>query len=108
MDQIIEFTPVLTFFVLYTGLLFGAIHWMLKAQISPIKELLTNHITETNHRITETNQKITETNNKIDTLSAEINNKIDAFRVEVTESIKDTNTNVTKLYEILLQQQNKE
>ena len=73
MEQIGSLWPVVTAFVLYTGLLFGGFAWMLKAcikpieksfdkheknmkellkaQITPIKELLDNHITDTNKKI---------------------------------------------------------
>ena len=60
--KIQEIVAVGGFFVLYTGLLFGGFSWMLKAQIDPLKELLTNHITDTN-------KKIDRLSDRFDTLS---------------------------------------
>ena len=69
--------PAVTFIVLYTALLFGGWAWMLhahtkqikaeiKAEITPIKEALTNHITSTNKKIDDLRQ---ETNSRFDKLN---------------------------------------
>ena len=43
--------PAVTVLILYTGLLFAGFSWMIKAEVKPIKELLTNHITDTNKKV---------------------------------------------------------
>ena len=71
-----EILAVGGFFVLYTGFLFGGFSWMLKsqitplkemftAQITPIKELLNNHITDTNKKIDELRQEMRENHKEI-------------------------------------------
>ena len=82
--------PAVTVLILYTGLLFGAFSWMLKAQIQPIKEILTNHITDTNK--------------KIDDLRQETNSRFD----KLNERFDRLNERFDSLYELLLKdKQNK-
>ncbi len=76
--------PAVTFLVLYTGFLFAGFSWMLKSQIDPVKELLTNHITDTNKKIDDTNKKIDDTNKRIDVLSQEMK---EGFK-EIKEIVK--------------------
>ena len=82
--KIQDIVAVCSFFVLYTGLLFGGFSWMLKAQLKahtdPIKaqiELINNKIELTNNKIDLINNKldnhITDTNKKIDKLSDRFN-----------------------------------
>ena len=78
--------PAVTVLILYTGLLFGAFSWMLKAQIQPIKEILTNHITDTN-------KKIDRLSDRFDKLSDRIDKQNDQFN---------------RLYEFLLKEKQNE
>ncbi len=60
--------PAVTFLVLYTSLLFAGFSWMLKAEIGPIKEILTNHITDTNKKIEDNSKKIDRLSDRFDRL----------------------------------------
>ena len=60
--------PAVTFLVLYTGLLFAGFSWMLKAQVQPIRELLTNHITGTNQKIEQLTDRIDNLTDRFDRL----------------------------------------
>ena len=51
MEYLEKLWPVGIFFVAYTSLIFTIFHWMLKDQITPVKELLSNHISDTNKKI---------------------------------------------------------
>ncbi len=76
LSAITDFFSDVTLLVLYTGLLFAGWAWMLKAEnkgleakIENIKELLANHITDTNKKIDDLRQ---DTNKKFDDLRQEI------------------------------------
>ena len=60
--------PAVTVLILYTGLLFGAFSWMLNAQIQPIKEILTNHITDTNKKIDQLSEQFSQLSERFDRL----------------------------------------
>ena len=71
--------PAVTFIVLYTALLFGGWAWMLnahtkqikaeiKAEITPVKEALTNHITETNKKIEQLTNRFDKLSDRFDRL----------------------------------------
>ena len=67
--------PAVTFIVLYTALLFGGWAWMLhahtkqiKAEITPIKEALTNHITSTNKKIEQLTNRFDKLSDRFDRL----------------------------------------
>ena len=81
--------PAVTFLVLYTGLLFAGFSWMLKAEVKPIKEILTNHITDTNKKIEDTRKEL-------------VNLRKDTRR-ELVNLRKDTNEQFSRLYELLIQ-----
>ncbi len=83
--------------MLYTGFIFAGFNWMLKtqtkqinAQIEPIKELLSNHISDTNKKIDNLSNRISDTNKRIDQLSDRIDKQSDQF---------------DKLYDFLMQKQ---
>ena len=71
-----------TVLILYTGLLFGAFSWMLKAQIQPIKEILTNHITDTNK--------------KIDDIKTDTNKRLDHLREDMKDGFKEIKEMINK------------
>ena len=92
METLETLQPLAIFLVLYTGLIFGGFSWMLKSQIEPIKELLSNHITDTNKRIGETNKRIEDTNKRIEETNKRIedtNKRIEALRIEIKEDLKE-------------------
>ena len=70
------------FFVAYTSLIFTIFHWMLKAQITsvkdqitsvkdqitPVKELLSNHISDTNKKIDKLSDRVDKLSDRFDKL----------------------------------------
>ena len=88
--------PAVTFLVLYTGLLFAGFSWMLKAEVKPIKEILTNHITDTNKKIEDTRRELV-------SLRKDTNEQIKETREELVNLRKDTNEQFSRLYELLIQ-----
>ena len=60
--------PVVTFVILYTGLIFGGFNWMLSAKIDPINEKLGNHITDTNKKIDRLSEKVDRLSERFDKL----------------------------------------
>ncbi len=90
MDKLIELFQTdwggVTFLILYTSLLFTGWAWMLSAKINPIKELLTNHITDTNKKIDDLQSS---TNQKIDDLQSSTNQKIDDLKSDIKEVRQD-------------------
>ena len=83
MEYLENLWPAVSFLVLYTGFIFGGFHWMLKAQIKPVKELLNNHISDTN-------KKIDQLSDRFDKQSDRFDRQSDRF---------------DKLYDFLMQQQ---
>ena len=84
--------PAVTFLVLYTGFLFAGFSWMLKSQIDPVKELLTNHITDTNKRFDDTNKRFDDTNKRFDDTNKrfdDTNKRFDVLSQEMKEGFKE-------------------
>ncbi len=89
MEYLESIWPAVTFFMLYTGFIFAGFNWMLKthtkqinAQIDLIKELLSNHVTDTDK--------------KIDDVKAEVK-EVRAEVKEVRAEVKDVNAKLDKL-----------
>ena len=82
--------PVVTLVVVYTGFIFGGFSWMLKAQITPIKELLNNHISDTNKKIDKLSDRVDKLSDRFDKQSDRFDKQSDRF---------------DKLYDFLMQQQ---
>ncbi len=75
LSAITDFFSDVTLLVLYTGLLFAGFSWMIKAEnkrleakIENIKELLANHITDTNKKIEDNSKKIDRLSDRFDRL----------------------------------------
>ena len=83
-----ETIALISFLVFYTSVLFGGFSWMLKSQIQPIKEILTNHITDTNK--------------KIDDLKTETNKKLDHFREDMITLRQDMKDGFKEIKEIIM------
>ena len=90
METLETLQPLAIFLVLYTGFIFWVFGWMLKSQTEPIKELLSNHITDTN-------KKIEDTNKKIDDLRIDTNKQIEALRIDTNKQIEDLRTEMKDL-----------
>ncbi len=76
--------------MLYTGFIFAGFNWMLKAQIKPIKELLSNHISDTHKKIDKLSDQIDKQSERLDKLSERLDKQSDRF---------------DKLYDFLMQKQ---
>ena len=79
MEYLESIWPAVTFLVLYTGFIFAGFNWMLKAQtkqinvqIEPIKELLTNHITDTDKKIDAVRAEVREVRAEVKEVRAEV------------------------------------
>ena len=75
--EIKEIIPFAIFLVIYTGTIFAGLSWMLNSKLNPIKEALTNHITDTNKKIDRLADNIKETNAILRENTKETNQKID-------------------------------
>ena len=82
--------PVVTFFVVYTGFIFGGLHWMLKAQITPVKDQITSVKDQIKDQIT---AQITPVKELLSNHISDTNKKIDKL-----------SDRVDKLYDFLMQQ----
>ena len=91
-----EIITVGGFFVLYTGFIFAGFSWMLKSQIKPIKELLTNHITDTDKKIDGLSHRIDGLSHRIDGLS----NRLD----KQSNRLDKQSDRFDRLYDFLMQE----
>ena len=85
--------PAVSFLVIYTGFLFGGMAWMIHAQISPVKELLTNHITDTNKKIETLSGRIDKLADRFDKMSDRLDRQSDQFGRLYEILIKDKTEN---------------
>ena len=82
--------PVVTFFVVYTGFIFGGLHWMLKAQITPVKD----QITSVKDQIT---VQIAPVKDQITSVKDQITVQITPVKELLSNHISDTNKKIDKL-----------
>ena len=77
-----------TFAILYTTFLFNRLDKSLDDKLKPIKELLTNHITDTTKKIDDLKAEIKEVRAEVKEVRAEIKADVREVRQDIKELLK--------------------
>ena len=72
--------PAGIFFVAYTSLIFTIFHWMLKAQITSVKDQITAQITSVKDQITSVKDQITSVKDQITPVKELLSNHIFRYK----------------------------